>query len=135
MTTHRTARVLAALSAFGFFVGAGLHTSGYRGVVLLAQQGPSGLAALVSALWLAFTAGMVVLGIIIMLVALGRVSGARGVLLTAAGFPLATAALQLKFLGFIPPVAILSTIGALSIAAAIMWPKVREPAPAVVGAA
>lgn len=133
MTRQRAAQILAGTAAVGFFVGAGLHTSGYASVILLAQQGPAGLASLVSALWLAFTAGMVVLGMIVTLVALGRVGGACAVLLCAAGFPLATAVLQMRFLGFIPPVAILSTIGALSIAAAVALPQVREPT--LVGAA
>ena len=133
MSRHRAAQTLAGFSALGFFIATGLHTYEYGTVRLLAKQGPPDLAPLVSALWLAGGAGLIVLGILVTLVALGRVAGARPVLLCAAGFPLATAALQLAFLGFIPPVAILSTIGGLSIASAMILPSVQEPA--VVGAA
>lgn len=133
MTRQRSAQTLAGLSAVGFFVAAALHTSGYGSVRLLAQQGPPDLAPLVSALWLAWAVGLVVLGVLVTLVALGRLPGARVVLLCAAAYPLATAVLQLNFLGFIPPVGILSGIGVLSVAGAIVLPSVRQPT--AVGAA
>ncbi len=132
MTRQRTAQFLTGLSAFGFFLAAGLHTSGYGSVVALAQQGPPGLAPLVSALWLAFTAGLILFGIVVTLVALGRVRS-RPILILASCFPLGTAVLQIRFLGFIPPVAILSTIAVLGIAGALAFPKATEPA--VLGAA
>jgi hypothetical protein len=126
MTRYKAAQVLAGVSAFGFFVAAALHTSGYRQVVLQAQQGFSGLAPLVSALWLVFAAAMVVLGLMVTLVAFGRVIGGRSILALAGCFPLVTVVLQLHFLGFSPPVAILSTLAAVSFGAAIAFPTVSE---------
>jgi len=133
MTRQRAAKFLTGLSAFGFFLAAGLHTSGYGSVVLLAQQGPPGLASLVSALWLAFTAGLILFGLVVTLVALGRIPRSRMILILPSCFPLATAVLQVQFLGFIPPVAILSTIAALGIAGALVSPRATQPA--FVGAA
>jgi hypothetical protein len=123
MTRHRFARALTELSAVGFFIAAMLHTSGYQSVTLLAQQGPSGLGGLVSALWLAFSAAMITLGLIVAILARGQVGGARAILVLVACFPLATAALQLRFLGFIPPVAILGTIALVSFAGAVASPR------------
>lgn len=122
MTRNQVSRVLIGLSALGFFIGAALHTSGYNSVVLFAQQGPAGLGALMAAVWLAFTAGMIVVGLIVDFVALRQMAGARAILVLAACFPLAAAALQLRFLGFIAPVAILSTIAVLSVAGAAVLP-------------
>ena len=127
MTRHRIAQVLAGVSAFGFFLAAGLHTAGYRQVVLQAEQGFSGLGSLVAALWLAFDAAMVVLGGIVTVVALGRVARARWVLTLAGSFPFVTVLLQLHFLGFTRPTAILSTIAAVSFGAAIVCPSVSQP--------
>lgn len=119
MNRQKIARGLTALSAAGFFVAAVLHTSGYQSVAFLAQQGPTGLGALVSALWLAFSAAMITLGLIVAILARGQVAEARAILVLAACFPLATAALQLRFLGFIPPVAILATIALITFAGAV----------------
>jgi hypothetical protein len=123
MTRYKVARGLTWLSAAGFFIAAMLHTSGYQSVTLLAQQGPSGLGGLISALWLAFSAAMITLGLIVAILAREHVGGARAILILAACFPLATAALQLRFLGFIPPVAILGTIALVSFAGAIASPR------------
>jgi hypothetical protein len=133
MTRPQVARVLTGLSAAGFFLAAALHTSAYNSVTALAQQGPSGLGPLVSSLWLVFTGAMVVLGLIVATVTLRQSSGGRAILVLAGCFPLATAALQLRFLGFIPPVAILSTIGVLTLVGAGMLPPLPRAAP--VGAA
>ena len=69
MTRYQTAQLLAGVSAVGFVLAAGLHTSEYRGVVLRAQQGFSGLAPFVATLWLTFAAGLVILGLIVTVVA------------------------------------------------------------------
>jgi hypothetical protein len=123
MTRHKVARGLTGLSAAGFFIAAMLHTSGYQPVTALAQQGPSGLGGLVSALWLAFSAAMITLGLIVAILVRGQVGAARAILILAGCFPLATAALQLRFLGFIPPVAILGTIALVSFAGAVASPR------------
>jgi len=127
LTRHKFARGLTGLSAAGFFIAAMLHTSGYQSVTLLAQQGPRGLGGLVSALWLAFSAAMIILGLIVAILAREPVGGARAILVLAACLPLATAMLQLRFLGFIPPVAILGTIALVTFAGAVASPRSPDP--------
>jgi len=128
MNRFNTARVLAGTSALGFFLAAGLHTSGYRQVVLRAQQGVGGSPLEVAALWLAFAAALLLFGMMVALVALRRVTGVGGrwVLALAGCFPLITVLLQLRFLGFIPPVVILSAVAAVTFAAALVWPAVSQ---------
>ncbi len=90
MTRYKTAQVLAGVSAVGFLLAAGLHTTEYRRVVLRAQQGFAGLAPFVATLWLTFAAALVILGLIVTLVAFGRVTPGRSILALAACFPAVT---------------------------------------------
>ncbi len=129
MTRYKTAQVLAGVSAVGFLLAAGLHTTEYRRVVLRAQQGFAGLAPFVATLWLTFAAALVILGWIVTLVAFGRVTPGRSILALAACFPAVTVVLQLRFLGFTPPVAIFSAVAAMNFAAALTFPTVRRLAP------
>ena len=126
MTRFNTARVLAGVGALGFFLAAALHTSAYRQVVLQAQQGFAGTASVVAALWLAFGGALLLFGTMVALVGFGQVTGARWILALAACFPLITVVLQLRFLGFIPPVVILSTVALVTSAAAVVWPGVKQ---------
>lgn len=132
MTRYQIARILAGVSAFGFLFEAALHTSQYRRVVLQAQRGFSGLVPLLSALWLAFAAAMLVLGVIVALVALGRATGGRWILALATSFPLLTVLLQLHFLEFTRSTAILSSIVVISLGAAIAFPNGTQSAAASV---
>ena len=129
MTRYQTAQLLAGVSAVGFVLAAGLHTSEYRGVVLRAQQGFAGLAPFVAALWLTFAAALVILGLIVTLVAFGRVTPGRSILALAGCFPSVTVVLQLHFLGFTPPVAVFSAVAAVTFAAALTFPTGRRLAP------
>jgi hypothetical protein len=126
MNRFNTARVLAGTSALGFFLAAGLHTSGYGEVVLHAQQGVGCSPLEVAALWMAFAAALFVFGIMVALVALRRVTGGRWVLALAGCFPLITVLLQLRLVGFIPPVVTLSAVAAVTFAAALVWPAVSQ---------
>lgn len=126
MTRDQLARMLAGVSALAFFVAGGLHASGYRAVVLQAREGFTGLAPLVAALWLAFAAAMLVLGGIVALVALGRAGGGRWILGLAGGFPLITVLLQLRLLGFTWSTAMLVTVAALCLAAAVLFPQPKR---------
>ncbi len=123
MTRHQTARVLAGVAGFGFFLEAGLHLYEYRQVVRQAQGVLSGLLPLVSALWLAFAAAMLVLGSMVTVVALGRVAAARWILELAGCLPVVTVILQLHFLGFTRPTAILSGVAVVTFAAALLFPS------------
>jgi hypothetical protein len=127
MARQQNARILAAALAVGFLIAAALHVYGYRQVVLQAQRGFSNLAPLMSAVWLAFAAALVVLGGIVGLVALGRVTGGRWILALAGCFPLATVVLQLHFLGFTSSTAILSAIAAASFLGAIAFSNDAAP--------
>lgn len=122
MTRYRSAQAVAGVAALSFVVVAGLHLSSYRRVVQQAQQGISGLAPLVATLWLAFGAGMLVLGAIVSLAALGRIKRERWILALAGCFPLITVLLQLRMLGFTPATAHLAVVAAVSFAAAILFP-------------
>ena len=127
MNRHRIARLLAGTLSLGFFVAAGLHMSGYRPVVLQAERGVSGLAPLISTLWLAFGAALFVLGIMVGLVAVGRITEGRWVLALTGCFPLVTVLLQLQFLGFTRWTAIFSTLAVVSLVAAIVFPDMTRP--------
>ena len=126
MNRFNAARVLAGTSAVGFFLAAGLHASGYKQVVLRAAQGVGCSPLEMAALWLAFAAALVLFGMMVVLVTLRWVTGAGGrwVLALAGCFPLLTVLLQLRFVGFIPPVVTLSAVAAVTFAAAFVWPAV-----------
>lgn len=126
MSRFRTARVLAGIGAFGFLLAAVLHTSQYAKVVAQARNASADLAPLVAALWLAFAGAMLLLGTMAALVAMGRIREGRWILALAALFPAITVLLQLRYLGFIPPVVILSTVALVTIAAAAAWPSVSQ---------
>jgi hypothetical protein len=118
MTRARLGSILAALAAVGYLATAWLHSTGYDSVTELAAAGPSDLAALAPALWLVFSLDLVILGLIVAVTAWRPTGPARLVLLVAAFGPLGAAALQLRYLGFIPPTAILLVLGALTLVAA-----------------
>jgi hypothetical protein len=126
MTRSKIAQVLAGVSAVAFFVAAGLHASGYRAVVQQARRGVGGVAPLVAALWLAFAAAMVVLGGMVSLVAVGRIKEGRWILALAGCLPVITVLLQLQLLEFTRSTAMLATVAAVSIAAAVVFPSMRE---------
>ena len=72
-------------------------------------------------LWLAFSFDLAVLGLIIgVLVARPR-DVARPILVIAALCPFSAAGLQLSFIGFVPPTAILIVLGVVTWAGAVVW--------------
>jgi hypothetical protein len=118
--------VLARIAALAFVVTAALHSSAYRAVTALARSGPSELHPLVPTVWLCFSLALIILGLIIAANAKATPSAHRMMTLVFAGlFAFGSAALQLIYFGFIPPVAILCVDGALAIAAALLVPTTR----------
>lgn len=115
-------RYIAAVAALGYFATAWIHSTGFDSITALAADGPEELAALVPALWLAFSLDLVVLGLVIVAAALRPGGSARVVTAVAALCPFGAAALQLRYIGFIPPTAILLTIGTLAAVAAGVMP-------------
>lgn len=129
MTRHDLGRSLAALAALGFLATAGLHSTGYDAVTRLAADVPSDLGPVMPALWLMFSIDLVIIGLIVAIVAYRPAPAARIMLVVAALSPLAAAGLQLRFIGFVPPTAILLAVGAVTLGAAAVLPQEsREPA-------
>ena len=122
MTRRRIGTALTAAAAISFVVTAGIHITGYDSVSALAREGPADLASLVPALWLVFAFDLVIIGLIVGVVAIGGATGGRLIMVLAALCPLGAAGLQICFLGFIPPTAILVTVAALTLMAAGMRP-------------
>jgi hypothetical protein len=131
MTRRRVGSLLTALAAVLFAATAAMHHTGYGIVTRLAEQGPVELQQVVPMLWLAVSVDLVVLALIIAVVAWRQTTGGRLIVCFAAITPFADAALQIRFIGFILPTAILLTVGAVTLAAAALQPPVsREAAPA-----
>jgi hypothetical protein len=129
MTRRKIGSILAGVACLGFLATAWLHSTGYSSVTELAADVPSRLGAVMPALWLMFSFDLVILGLIVGVVAYRPSATARAILWIAALAPLAAAGLQLRFLGFIPPTAILITLGALTLAAgALLGSQPQEPA-------
>lgn len=125
MTRQTAGSIIAGIAAVGFLATAGLHATGYSMVADLAKQAPAEFRALAPALWLAFSFDLAIVGLIIGVVALRPSGVGRVVLLIAGMCPIGAAGLQLIFLGFIPPTALLLGIGALSLMAAGVLPRMR----------
>ncbi len=117
MNSRRAGAVLGFLAALGFVATAGLHATGYGSVSRLAGEAPAELAPLIRALWLFFSFDLVIFGLIIAAVANTQMLGGWLIVVIAALCPLAAAGLQIGFLGFIGPTAILLGIGILALVA------------------
>ena len=122
MQTTRRARGMAGVAAAGFLATAALHASGYDAVAAMAAE-TQALAVLVPMLWLGFAADLVVLGLIVAVVAWRPVEGGRSVLSIVGLGPLAAAGLQYRYIGFIPPTALLVVLGLFTLATAAAWSR------------
>lgn len=126
---RKTGSILAGVACLGFLATAWLHSTGYASVTEAAADVPSDLGAVMPALWLMFSFDLIVLGLIVGVIAYRPPATARIILWIAALAPLAAAGLQLRFLGFIPPTAILIALGVLTVAAgALLGPPPQKPA-------
>jgi hypothetical protein len=115
----RLGSILGTASAVGFLATAGLHGTGYAAVSGVAREGPEDLHTLVPMLWVAFSADLVVIGVIVLVVAWWRNTASSLVLIAAGCMPAIAAGLQIAYLGFVPPTAILIALAVLTWAAAI----------------
>ena len=125
MTRQQIGSVITAVAATGFLGTAALHTAGYSSVVRSSAQAPEMLRGLLPLLWLAVAFDLVVLGLIVAVVALRPGGPARIILAVAAICPLAAAGLQIRFIGFIPPTAILIGVAVVTLIGAIALPPAR----------
>lgn len=116
----RAGRVLAGLAALGCFATAALHSTGYPSIARLATGLPGMMGAAMPAVWLGFSLDLTVIGAVIGLLAIRPGPGARLILGVAALCPLGAAGLQLRFIGFITPTAILLTLGFMTLTAAAL---------------
>ncbi len=130
MHRPRLAFVLTAIASAGCFVIAGLHAMGFDTVLRLAREGPPDLPPLVSLLWIQVSADFLVTGVVVAIVAFRPGATARTILIAASLIPLATAGLQLRFLGFLPSTAMVLALGLLMLGAAAAQPATRPPAAA-----
>ncbi len=118
-------RALAGVSCLGFLGTAALHGTGYRSVARAATQIEGVLGAAVPALWLMFSLDLLVLGLVAGTVAARPGRSARPILAFAALCPLGAAALQIRFIGFVAPTAVLLALGAITALAAAIGPDRR----------
>jgi hypothetical protein len=129
MTRSDTGGILAGIAAIGYLGTALLHSTGYSSVAKLATEVPSDLGPLIPALWLVFSLDLAVLGVIVGVVAWRRPQAGWLILVIASLQPLGAASLQLRWIGFVPPTAILLAVAAVTLAASALLR--RDPAPAV----
>jgi hypothetical protein len=118
VTQERLGRLFAWTAAAGFVATAVLHSTGYSSVTKLAAKSSGGLDALVPAMWLAFSLDLIVVGLIIGVVVWKRSRGGGLILALGSLCPFGAAALQVVFLGFIAPTAILLVVGGITVVAA-----------------
>ena len=126
MARLQVARLLAWLAVVGFFLAAALLLSSYSSVAASGRQAPADVATLLPALWLDLAIALIVFGLIVALTA-RAVSGAGPFLLLAGCFPIATALVWFRFLGFGPAAVILLVVGGLTLGAAAISPAARVP--------
>ena len=117
MRADRMGRVVAGISAAGFLGTAALHGTGYPSIARAASGVHGVLGAAIPALWLMFSLDLFVLGLVVGTVAARPGRSARLILGLAALCPLGAAGLQIHFIGFVAPTAVLLAVGVTTAAA------------------
>ncbi len=128
MTRERIATLTASIGAGLLFATAGLHFSVYGWIV---TQTPTDLQSLVSSLWVAVGASLIISGLLTIAVTPLFVVRRRALLGIAALTPLSIALLQIVYLGFMSPTALL-LLDTLVLLAAGELGRARQPVPAPV---
>ena len=123
MTNERGATLTASIGAGLLFATAGFHLSAYGSVV---ARAPTDLRALVSALWVAAGASLLLSALLTVAVTPVFIVRRRALLGIAALTPLSIAVLQIVYLGFLPPTALLF-LDTLILLAAGELGRVRQP--------
>jgi hypothetical protein len=125
MTKDRVATLTASVGAGLLFATAGFHFSGYGPVVAQAQ---ADLRPLVAALWAACGASLLISGLLTVAVTPLFIVRRRALLGIAAAIPLSIALLQIVYLGFLSPTALL-LLDTLVLVAAGEIGRARQPIP------
>lgn len=123
MASPRTASILAWAAAALYVGTAAWHQTGLSFVQRLTADGPEGLQPLISALWILFGVSLVILALIIAACASTTHPARRLILGLAALGPVSGAILQIAYLGFIPPTALLLIDAAVAATAALATPR------------
>jgi len=117
--------VTAAVGAGLLFATAGVHLSVYGKIV---AQTPADLKAFTAALWVACGASLVIAALLAVAATPLFVVRRRALLGIAALMPLSIAILQIAYLGFLPPTALL-LLDAVVLVVAGELGKARQPLP------
>lgn len=127
MTTERLATLTASAGAALLFASAGLH---FNALGFIAAQAAPAIRPLLSALWIACGTSLVIAGLLTVAVTPLFVVRRRALLTVAALIPLSIAVLQVIYLGFMSPTALLLVDTALLLVAGHLG-RARQPVPAV----
>jgi hypothetical protein len=125
MTKQRVATVTAAIGAGLLFLTAGIHLSAYTAVV---SQAPTDLQPLMAALWVAGGATLVIAALLAVAATPLFIVRRRALLAIAALAPVSIAVLQIAYLGFLPPTALLLFDAAVLVAAG-EFGRAHQPRP------
>jgi len=128
MTKERVATVTAAIGAGLLFATAGFHLSGYSSVV---SQTATDLRPLMAAVWVAVGASLIISALLAIAATPLFTVRRRALLAIAALTPISIAAVQIGYLGFLLPTAILLLDAALLLAAGELG-RPYQPRPAAV---
>lgn len=104
MTKERAATLTASVGAGLLFLTAGVHLQAYSYIV---SQAPTALQPLMAALWVFVGISLVIAALLAIAVAPLFIVRRRALLGIAALIPLSTAILQIVYLGFMAPTALL----------------------------
>jgi hypothetical protein len=128
MTKQRVASVTAAIGAGLLFATAGFHFSGYSSVV---GQTPTDLRALMAAVWVAGGASLIISALLAIAATPLFIVRRRALLAIAALTPISIAAVQIGYLGFLLPTALLLLDAATLLVAGELG-RAYQPRPAAV---
>ena len=125
MTKERLASLTASIGAGLVFATAGFHFSAYGSVI---AQTPADIRPLMAALWVAGGVSLILSALLVVAVTPMFIVRRRALLAIAALTPLSIAILQVVYLGFLPPTALLFLDTAVLLAAGELG-RARQPAP------
>lgn len=107
MSETRVGAALTWVTAAVFFATAAIHHTGFPEVQALAREAGGDVAVLMPPLWLFFSIDLVILGAVAAAIARAP-TATHGIILWLLGLvPAVAAVLQVIYIGFIPPTAIL----------------------------
>jgi hypothetical protein len=126
MTKVRIASVTAAVGAGLLFATSAVHLSAYSSVV---ARAPTDLQPLVGAVWVAGGASLIISALLAIAATPLFIVRRRALLTIAALTPLSIALLQIAYLGFLPPTALL-LLDAMVLVVAGELGRAHQPRPA-----